>query len=152
MRIRRQKNTGEQYKWDLALTGTAAVTEANRWAVHFHQFDDDARKVFWHQHKAGILKSWISEKPGTRPFDWWVFDAPGFRLKLSDAGPSNEHLAEIGGGSDFGVPDHYYDDFEIMQDSPIFESEAAFLLRHKLMTQGEQKRLKNADYEPETLK
>lgn len=36
-------------------------------------------------------------------------------------------------------------------DPPLYESEAAFLERHGLFLPGERKRLKKADFEPETL-
>ncbi|WP_146688505.1 hypothetical protein [Bradyrhizobium canariense] len=36
-------------------------------------------------------------------------------------------------------------------DSPTFESQAAFLKRHGLFLAGEERRLKSADWEPEAF-
>lgn len=32
----------------------------------------------WREHRDAILASWIAERPGTRPAQWWRFDAPAW--------------------------------------------------------------------------
>ena len=50
----------------------------------------------------------------------------------------------------FGVPDFWK---RIAQgDPPLYESEAAYLRRHELLSPAERKRLKPEDYEPETVR
>jgi hypothetical protein len=35
-----------------------------------------AARELWNEIKATELAKWIKERPGTRPFAWWEFDAP----------------------------------------------------------------------------
>jgi len=129
MRPRKSKFNSDAFKMDLALTGECSVTPENTWPIFTYKTDDKARQAFWTQNRVEILKKWISEHPGTRPFSWWEFDSPGYRQKISEPGPGNEELAASSSGSHWGIPDWYTDPYEIGQDSPIFESEAAFLKR-----------------------
>ena len=81
------------------------------WAVWELRYGDAEHCPEWTQHKAAILKAWISDRPGTRPSIWWRLDAP--------------------------------------EERPPGESETAFLRRHRLLTRGEEKRLRPVDFEPE---
>ena len=30
----------------------------------------------WERYREKLLPDWIQEKPGTRPYSWWLFDCP----------------------------------------------------------------------------
>jgi len=52
--------------------------------------DDKATKSLWEEHKAAIMAAWIRERPGTRPSQWWRWDAPRI---------SQESIASLGRGA-----------------------------------------------------
>ena len=37
--------------------------------------------VDWKQLSGGLTATWLLEHPGTRPYAWWLFDAPEPRLE-----------------------------------------------------------------------
>lgn len=116
----------------------------NRWEV----FSGVA--ALWPQFRDDVLANWVSTRPGTRPSHWWAYDATEPRQRLGGVGtPVFEALA-YAPSYKLGIPEGYGDDFDA-SDPPQFESEAAYLRRLKLFAPGEQKRLKKADFEPETV-
>lgn len=132
MRPRKNKNNNDAYKMEIALHGHCATTPETVWPIFTYKIDEKARQSYWTQNRQEILKTWIADRPGTRPYAFWEFDSPGYRKKLSEAGPGNEELAASSSGSHWGIADWYTDPYEIGQDSPIFESQAAFLKRMAL--------------------
>ncbi len=36
--------------------------------------DQDAMQQAWELHREELLSAWIAERPGTRPFAWWLFE------------------------------------------------------------------------------
>lgn len=49
----------------------------------------------WRRIRESVLETWTRERPGTRPFAWWKFDAPGPRERLGGIGtPSFQVLNE----------------------------------------------------------
>ena len=46
--------------------------------------DFAAMKQAWDELRDEILPAWIAEHPGTRPYAWWVFDAPEPRRNRTD--------------------------------------------------------------------
>ncbi|MEN1679251.1 MAG: hypothetical protein AAGJ46_06630 [Planctomycetota bacterium] len=103
--------------------------------------DRDAIEAGWRQFGPTILKEWIAEKPGTRPWAWWEFDAPELRQRV-DGGehPCNnpERVARLGAEKAkqayFGCPNilALEDDF-----AAKWETEAAYLYRLGLLEEGE---------------
>lgn len=94
----------------------------------------------WTEHKEKILTSWIRRFPGCRPFAFWLFDAKEPRQKISGAGKVNETYPHYC----FGVNESW--EWE-ENDIPYFESQASYLLRHKLLMENEREAL-----EPEAFK
>ncbi|HET8903655.1 MAG TPA: hypothetical protein VFN16_06655 [Saccharospirillum sp.] len=43
------------------------------------KFDRARMLADWQRHREKIIAAWIIEYPGTRPYAWWKFDAPGPR-------------------------------------------------------------------------
>lgn len=123
----------------------------------------------WKKAREDLLPRWIHRHPGTRPRAWWTVEAP--RLPESQY-PENfrrpEHklhgvpmfmkLRERLGGVgelkdtwspsfDYGVPQHW-DPETLAEWSPLtFESQAHYLRRHGLLTEGEAARLDEDDFE-----
>ena len=92
---------------------------------------------------------------------------PDLRRRLGGIGdPTYEHFALVPTFA-HAVPDHFVTVEDVrfhreeqeefrgkpidLADPPRFESEAAYLLRHNLLTQSEKRRLKPVDYEPEII-
>ena len=44
--------------------------------------DREAMRAAWEELRDKLLADWISEKPGTRPYAWWCFDAPERRRRI----------------------------------------------------------------------
>jgi hypothetical protein len=63
----------------------------------------------WKANRGDVLRFWIREKPGTRPYYWWVYDAP--RWLDDDCWP--EPRRRVGGR---GTPC-----YEVLAHAPNFE-------------------------------
>lgn len=87
------------------------------------------------KHKKEILSEWVKNCPCTRPFVFWLF--------------AEEHRREINGKEiewrgkalDRGGLPKYWDISWDPADPPCFESEAAYLERHGLLTATEKRHL-----------
>lgn len=135
----------------------------------------------WEEHGEEILRGWIEERPGTRPAYWWGHVAPEPRQRLGGIGtPAHEVLA-YAPTFRFGIPIYwvlpwcveYYNgrardvhgkpigtEFKDGQftgqaidpdDPPRYESEAAYLDRHRLLTAEERAALPEDAFEPEVV-
>lgn len=131
------------------------------WLHHWGDEDDRLGKL-WRELEADVLEDWIAEHPGARPRLWWQYSAPRQpvgtfegcfydgkfqtpREKLTGAGcPAYETLAYLPAYT-CGIPDTW-DGFD-GEDPPVFESQAAYLLRHGLLTPAEIETLTREDYE-----
>lgn len=91
----------------------------------------------WVAHRPALLAEWILEKPATRPWAWWMWDAPkAERLRIGGTGTElREHPAGKHPLS-FGTPNAFADDYR-NDDAPRFEPERAYLSRHGLLTKAE---------------
>ncbi|MGE4194623.1 MAG: hypothetical protein AB7E51_14640 [Pseudodesulfovibrio sp.] len=101
----------------------------------------------WRHFGSHLLAEWIREHPGTRPYGWWRFEAPEPRRRLGGEGDPAYM------GVTFGVPDGWCEgDFD-PSDPPVYESQAAYLDRHGLLTEAERRALEKCSgaFEPEVL-
>ena len=141
-------------------------------AIYF--VSPDALRAAWSELRDDILQGFITEYPGARPWAWWHYDAPraplgvfqGWwdgtepRLRLGGTGtPSHEVLNYVPAFS-FGLPEAWITDEDVAtwprlaghaidpSDPPTFESEAAYLQRHGLLSATE---ARHADFDPETI-
>lgn len=144
---------------------------------YFSHGDRPVVRAVWEELRDELLADWAKEHPGTRPYAWWVFDAPrdpvgtwpgsrwdgelpALRLRLGGTGtPSHEHLAFMPESS-FGIFTLWIDDGDVEtfnldclpvdpNDPPLFESQAAYLKRHGLLLAGE--RPPASAFEPEVV-
>ena len=130
-------------------------------------WDEPEREIDWQAAREEILADFIAEHPGRRPFFWWIADAPGPRLRVGGKGdlvPAYDHPDNW----KFGIfRKGCFMDEELLRNidthgrvfqvynpaaPPVFESEAAYLRRHKLFLPGEEKRLTDADFEAEEVR
>jgi hypothetical protein len=122
--------------------------------------DVDTIRAAWGELRSTILPAWIRERPGTRPYGWWRFDAPpparreridggihphdNAARKLHIAKSDREDFWRRAYGLHFGLPGLFifphdkdlYDDWWATfrgGESKIWEPEWSFLVRHNLL-------------------
>jgi hypothetical protein len=99
--------------------------------------------VPWADVEASLLPEFLKLHPCTRPWSWWRDAAPEPRRRIGGSG-RRERNASL----EFGVPhDIWWKDVD-PDNPPVYESQAAYLQRHGLLTEAEIKWL--ADH-PEAL-
>lgn len=134
-------------------------------------WDEPQRGQDWQSVMEDILAGWIRDHPGTRPFAWWRYDAPGPRLRVGGRGdlvPAYDHPTNLR----FGIPRRSsFVDVGLLQswrtigctsglarqaidpgNPPRFESQASYLRRHKLFLPGEEKRIPADAFVPEAVR
>lgn len=100
----------------------------------------------WLTHRDEVLADWIVRRPGTRPSTWWRVEMPFVkRLRLGGKGTAWSMVIWC------GVPRSWLQINFSYADPPLFESQAAFLLRLDLLLPEETDRLDRIDFLPEPL-
>ncbi len=100
--------------------------------------EDSEIKKLWDVSREEILSDWIRAKPGTRPLLWWRLDSPGNRERIGGNGRLlSEKYSAILQYWEKGIFTGW--DWIDETDPPTFESEAAYLDRHGLLTAAEKK-------------
>lgn len=101
----------------------------------------------WETHREEMLAKWIAEHPGSRPFAWWLFDAPT-RRETSDGSvhpfdrPERRELCEKwhaqypSQGHDQRFYELFYGVPAICVESVRYETERAYLTRLALLLPG----------------
>lgn len=134
------------------------------WLYHAAQ-DPDPVQLEWSRVRNSVLKSWIAEHPGTRPYAWWCFDTPGVRDRIGGTGTPKHEVLKYAPVYDFGVPRYWITKRDITllrkagfkgkpldsSNPPLFESQAAFLERHGLLTDEEMETLPADAYDLEVI-
>jgi hypothetical protein len=149
------------------------------WVEVFDKSTDQRGR--WQEHGDDLLAEWIADHPGTRPWAWWRFDAPEPRHRLGGVGtPSFEVLAHAP-EYDHGLPTQWVTVWDVEyytgravdvhgkaigqefrgrrfagqaidpDDPPRYESEAAYLDRHGLLSAEERAELSADAFEPEVI-
>jgi hypothetical protein len=100
----------------------------------------------WLAHREEVLADWIVRRPGSRPSTWWRFDMPfAQRLRLGGQGTHRSTVLWC------GIPRWWSLAGFSHTDPPVFESQAAFLLRLKLLLPDEMQHLDRLNLLPEFL-
>lgn len=97
----------------------------------------------WAQWREQAVAEHVAHHPGCRPALWWRHEAPELRRQVGGR-PNRPGVLRL----PYGLLAPYPPD---PSDPPRFESQAAYLRRIGLLLPGEARRLKPADYEPETI-
>ena len=121
--LKRHSKPLEDWQIEYLTTGNVPKkTSLEVWEMCFCNYGADA----WQKHKKWILKDFISQNPGKRPWAWWEYDAPRWqrkfgtwydgtlaepRKRLTGTGdPNYEYLAYVPSFS-FGIPVSYVNKF-----------------------------------------
>ena len=111
------------------------------------------KKSDWLKHRETVLDIWINEHPGTRPLYWWKYEAPEARRKQLKGNEKIIYHA-LDHDSNYrynkGISELWWYG-ENVKHIPVFESQVAYLKRHKLFMDGEAERLTKEDYKPESV-
>lgn len=97
-----------------------------------------AMKEKWELYRDQIMADWMKKNPCSRPFGFWKFDAPELRKQINGSCDVDYEGVSI---DSEGLPAYWQIDWD-EHDPPIFESEAAYLKRHDLLTLTEKTYLK----------
>jgi hypothetical protein len=179
-KLRRPKNrAAEIAPAILAYLQTGEHPESPGDALTLLEKTDAGLREDWEAVKDAVLENWIAERPGSRPWGWWMYDAPSpQRRRLGGVGtPSCECLA-YEPRFEAGLPVDWIAPFDVLfytgravdvdgdpiapenlgndfrgravdaDDPPRFESEAAYLRRHGLLSASELRRLVATDFAP----
>lgn len=116
--------------------------------------DQEALEAAWKAFRVELLREWVAEHPGTRPWAWWRFDAPELRrrvdgrrhpffsakraervARLITRPDAADDLREQLNSTSFGVPCAHVcvDDAQA-----LYETEHDFLARHDMLLPGEE--------------
>jgi hypothetical protein len=121
--------------------------------------DGEALRELWDRARGEVLAGWVK---GTRPAVWWRFEAPRQllgthggcfydgklpqpRKQISGAGCDASLISAYMPSYESGLPKAWAGFEE--GDPPVFESQAAYLRRHNLLTAGDLRVLTASDYE-----
>jgi hypothetical protein len=96
------------------------------------ELDPDLLREVWDDLGDQLLAEHIASAPGTRPWAWWQWESPEPRRQVNP-GPE-----PIGPAAWFGMPSQY----KGQPPDGMYESEAAYLARHSLLTNEERNALK----------
>jgi hypothetical protein len=124
--------------------------------------DGEALRELWDRARGEVLTGWTKDHAGTRPRTWFRFDAPRQllgthagcfydgklpqpRKQISGAGCDASAISAYMPSYKSGLPTAWAGFEE--GDPPVFESQAAYLRRHGLLTPHEVRVLTAADYE-----
>ncbi|MGC8541874.1 MAG: hypothetical protein ACP5QA_14780 [Phycisphaerae bacterium] len=112
------------FEWDLDIAGAFSVCGG--------PVDMVRAREAWQRFRVEILAAWIQKHPGTRPYFWWLADAPEPRRQLCGAPPEDAPLF-------WGMPSLLAP--PQLDDTPGFECQAAYLGRHGLLDDAERSAL-----------
>ena len=87
----------------------------------------------WHKYGEEVLKKRIADRPGFRPWPWWLIDAPSPRRRLVP----DDHYWPDWKNLSYGIPANRRGSEE------EFETQTAYLSRLNLLTKEEKTLLKH---------
>lgn len=106
--------------------------------------DEQGLRELWRRARGEVLAAWAKKHPGSRPSTWWRFDTREPRQQLAGVGcPAWVVLADAECYAS-GLP-QIWAGYE-PSNPPVFESQAEYLRRHKLLTAAELRVLTKNDY------
>jgi hypothetical protein len=112
----------------------------------------------WDECGQAVVNHWVRRHPGTRPKWWWDHREP--RQRLGGTGTPLHECSAYAATYRFGLPLFWKRRGEAYlprctaidpSDLPQFESEAAYLKRHRLLLPGEARRLRPRDFVDEAV-
>jgi hypothetical protein len=126
-----------------------------------------AARDLWEHLGKSYADEHIRQHPGSRPNNWWRFDAPEPRLRLCGIGEPSDRAGHFLEQTYCGIPIHWTLEGDVQSAAasthpitlqpvdpkfpPLFESEPAYLDRLGLLMAAERKRLTAEDFAPVAL-
>lgn len=152
--------TGEE-SFDFVLFGGASTpVSASRGFEVFAALEEA-----WTAARVELVAAAVETRPGTRPWAWWLFDAPRDpaapeERAAASPGPTwraPRERARVGGtgrpealrGQMFGLAAEWSG--VDPADPPVVESQAAYLVRHRLVARDERARIPAGALRPEVI-
>jgi hypothetical protein len=134
---------------EFLLSGNKPERGTPGWDLYVSRFfDRDSIKKAWRKHSEEVMADWITKNPCSKPWGWWEFEAPRHdtgtgaffeplpipRQRIGGQGQMTwEKYPTVVPQFDKGIPSSWA--WVDSENPPRFESEAAFLLRHDLLTE-----------------
>jgi hypothetical protein len=139
-RVKREE-LGESHKRFLLRGFEPLRLSIARFYTRAGVLDLDTTREAWEALRAELLPAYVAEHPGRRPAAWWQFDSPEpMRQQLGGYNYRGDTQADaIPRRSRCGVPTTSGP--REWSDPPVYETQAAFLARHNLLTAGERSAL-----------
>jgi hypothetical protein len=100
--------------------------------------DAEHRRKIWFSNRDSLMHEHMAHKPGRRPDAWWCYEATEPRRMRG----GQEYKGPVDGPFKFGMP-RYLPEGVSWRD---FETEAAYLDRHGLLTDAEREEIQNDPY------
>jgi hypothetical protein len=98
----------------------------------------------WSHFRDRVIAEWVADKPGTRPWAFWEYDSPRHPTKFIPINLDEVEMVERN-YIRFGIT-HRPGPALFPEPPFLFESEAAYLKRRKLLLKGEIRRIKPEDF------
>ncbi|MGI4945839.1 MAG: hypothetical protein ACRYHQ_35650 [Janthinobacterium lividum] len=175
-----KRRTAKLRRYDVSEVVEAILTDqplpaedgANGWEFYCHKYCRRTGQLavptiedYWGRLGQAITAEWAQEHPGTRPSCWWDFSSPRWdaqpdlcaaRVKVGGSGipacvDEPEWRMELHHFA-YGIPQLWAGGgAPIATNPPMFEAQATYLERHRLLLPGERKRLSARDFQPECV-
>lgn len=137
-----RRNTDAELNWKIHFLVTGECEDAGciRQFIYAHPCNPE-HSALWGAHGEEIMKVFIRDNPGRRPYYWWhQHIKSGGEPRIMLPREAAYHVV-----SKFGIPCVRHDFREDRSEISI-ESEANYLQRHNLLTEEEIKKLQEKDY------
>lgn len=132
MPTNRRRRTRQRRSTSLTHSQLIELTCGHRFPMSADDEDGFEPLETWRQYRDVLLPIWVKHHPGRRPWAWWETEATKPRRQVA-AGP--EPLPEL--GTSYGKPCAFLG----IPPAGMFESEAAYLSRLRLLVDGEAERI-----------
>jgi hypothetical protein len=132
----------------------AAAGLGSKWGVVLLLPGLPHQEQAWREHRDVMLGDWIAERPGTRPWAFWRFDAPEPRRILEQE--PRTHATIIFRAQGIAESPEVWATRILMGDAQpdvrlVVEAQAEYLRRNALLAPGELRALKPDNYSPVVL-
>lgn len=135
MPTNRKRRSPQRRSTSLTYEQLIEITSGHRFFENDPQWEGFDPLVAWRQYRAVLFPIWVKHHPGRRPWAWWKTEATKPRRQVADGPESLPDKGTCYGkpGGHLGIP-----------PEGMYESEAAYLSRLRLLVDGEAERI---DYE-----
>ena len=152
-RKKEYKKDFDQEKVNFLITGEMTKDPEFSWDAFTFKSDRKEQATFWKANRENILKDFIADHSGHRPYFWWEIDATekrkqirGRKIKAMWPGDIVYHFGVADYSASYALGESKN---KIIPDN--FETQTEYLKRLNLLTEAEKKLLKLQDKPLETF-